>query len=175
MYSTVYIIYFVYKFSSHFEGCVLLGRSKPHEEQLSPKRVVIDVAEVLRRVKGFDEGPSKVKVPEANPLLDVYPNAFGKLDVTVVKFFIFSRHSNLELGTWMCLSWPEPWSSKRRRLSPRTSFKEGPASGRCTTLAVRCRGSRGIWGFVWVTSLWMYTRGSYTFLLFGVLATTRWN
>lgn len=100
MYSTVYIIYFVYKFSSHFEGCVLLGRSKPHEEQLSPKRVVIDVAEVLRRVKGFDEGPSKVKVPEANPLLDVYPNAFGKLDVTVVKFFIFSRHSNLELGTW---------------------------------------------------------------------------
>ena len=66
--------------------------------------MVIDVAEVLRRVKGFDEGPSKVKVPEANPLLDVYPNAFGKLDVTVVKFFIFSRHSNLELGTWMCLS-----------------------------------------------------------------------
>ena len=104
IYVTIYfdILYHFVTFSAHFEGCVLHGRSGPHEEQLSPKRVVIDVAEVLRRGKGFDEGPSKVKVPEANPLLDVYPNAFGKLDVTVVKFFIFSRHSNLELGTWNC-------------------------------------------------------------------------
>ena len=66
-------------FSAHFEGCVLHGRSGPHEEQLSPKRVVIDVAEVLRRGKGFDDGP--VKVPEAKPkwFSDVYLSCFQEV------------------------------------------------------------------------------------------------